>query len=160
MGNAGKLTGKQRAFVHYWFAEKFNGTKAARLAGYHGSETVLGSVASENLRKPKIIAEVERRWAAHGMTPAEVVGRLTEQARCNIGDFVDDTGAVRFDVVKERGHLVKRVVHQKGQRSSIEIHDQQTALIQIGKTFGLFRDVHEQVGELIVNVNYGDDSDA
>lgn len=57
-----KLTEKQRRFVEAYMGEAAgNSTKAARLAGYKGSENTLKSIASENLTKPDIIAAIDER---------------------------------------------------------------------------------------------------
>jgi len=51
---ANKLTGKERDFCYSYIANRFNGTRAARDAGYKGADNVLGAIANENLKKPKI----------------------------------------------------------------------------------------------------------
>jgi phage terminase small subunit len=53
-----KLTAKQEAFVA---AYSGNGTAAARAAGYKGTDAVLAQVASENLRKPEVVAAIKGR---------------------------------------------------------------------------------------------------
>ncbi len=40
-----------------------NGTEAARRAGYKGNDNTLATVAAENLRKPAIRQEIDRRMA-------------------------------------------------------------------------------------------------
>lgn len=55
-----KLSAKQAAFVAAYAG---NGTEAARLAGYKGSDATLAQVASENLRKPDVAAAIEARTA-------------------------------------------------------------------------------------------------
>ena len=55
------FTGKQSAFID-WYVITLNGTLSARNAGYKGDDNTLGVVAYENLRKPKIKAEIERRF--------------------------------------------------------------------------------------------------
>jgi len=156
----------QRAFVDHWFAENFNGTRAAELAGYgngHGNENVWANAASRLLRNAKVKAEIEQRWASRGVVPGEVVARLTDQMRCSIGDFMDEMGMIDVERVREKGHLVKKYKVTKDSlgrlRAEIEVHDQQRAAELIGKTFGQFRDVQEQIGELKVRVIYDADSD-
>lgn len=58
-----RWTPKQHAFVHWYCAAavNMNGTEAARRAGYKGSDNTLAQVARENLSKPHIKAEVEKR---------------------------------------------------------------------------------------------------
>ena len=52
------LTPKQQAFVD---AYNGNGTDAARKAGYKGNDATLSQVASENLRKPEVLAAIQAR---------------------------------------------------------------------------------------------------
>ena len=60
-----KLNGlsiKQLKFIDAYLGEaKGNGSKAAQLAGYRGSSQTLKAVASENLAKPDIANEIEKR---------------------------------------------------------------------------------------------------
>jgi phage terminase small subunit len=60
----GKLTEKQRRFVEAYMGEAAgNGTQAARLAGYAGTDLTLADVASSNLRKPDVAAAIAERVA-------------------------------------------------------------------------------------------------
>ncbi len=57
------LTPKQTAFVqHYISDSKYNATDAARKAGYKGNESTLTVVASENLAKPNIKAQIAKHF--------------------------------------------------------------------------------------------------
>ncbi len=60
-----RFTPKQAAFVEWYCsaAVNMNGTEAARRAGYKGNDNTLASVAVENLRKPAIRQEIDRRMA-------------------------------------------------------------------------------------------------
>lgn len=53
------LTLKQERFVKAYI-ETGNGTESARIAGYRGNNATLQSVATENLRKPLIVAALNR----------------------------------------------------------------------------------------------------
>ena len=83
-----KLTPKQRAFVDAYTGEaRGNATEAARMAGYRGNDTTLGSVGAENLTKPAIrnaisAATAETRQRAV-MTRAERQEFLTEAVAGN-----------------------------------------------------------------------------
>ena len=70
---ARKLTDKQMAFCIWYVsaAVNMNGTEAARRAGYKGNANTLSTVAVENLLKPAIIAEVDKRMAK-AMSGADV----------------------------------------------------------------------------------------
>lgn len=52
------LTAKQQAFVDAYAG---NGTEAARIAGYKGSDNTLAQVARENLTKPHIKKAIQER---------------------------------------------------------------------------------------------------
>ena len=67
------LTHKQLAFCAWYVsaAVNMNATQAARLAGYKGNETTLGTVGFENMQKPAIIAEIEKRMAV-ALSGAEI----------------------------------------------------------------------------------------
>lgn len=61
-----RFTRKQEEFVDWYCSAvvNMNGTEAARRAGYKGNENTLSTVAAENLRKPKIRKEIDRRMAS------------------------------------------------------------------------------------------------
>jgi phage terminase small subunit len=53
-----KLTTKQQRFVDFYDG---NGTKAAKLAGYKGSDKQLRVIAAENMAKPNIAEAIRKR---------------------------------------------------------------------------------------------------
>jgi hypothetical protein len=106
-------------------------------------------------------AEVEARWAKQIMGKTEVLGRLSQQGRINIGEFyttkqvpfqdlegnaiVDENGNIQiyevFEIdwafVKENGQLIKSITPTRyGNR--LELHDGQSALVHMGKSLKLF----------------------
>ena len=136
-----KLTPKQRAFVEHYL-ESWNATKAARRAGYRGNSNTLAVVGWENLRKPKISAEIERRIAEKAMSADEVLLRLGQQARANIADVLSFSGAqIMLDPEKlaEFGHLIKSVSNTS-HGLTVTLHDAQKALVHIGRHYALFTD--------------------
>ena len=78
---ARELTGKQKAFVTHYIANGFNGTQAARSAGYKGSDTVLASEAHDNIRKPHIKQAILSEMGRLLMSAEEVAARLAQIAR-------------------------------------------------------------------------------
>lgn len=143
------LTGQQRLFVDAWFETNCNGTEAARLAGYGGddpSDQTLASTASRLLRNVKVQDEINARWAEKGMSGDEVIAHLAEIVRCNPGEFISDGGAIDWQMVQEKGHLIQEVIHHKGQRSTIKFYDKIKAMELIGKALGMFRDRVEYSG--------------
>lgn len=168
------LSGLQRAFIDAWFENGFNGVEAARTAGYHGADRSLYVIASRNLTKPNVRAEIERRWATrHGVSAAEVTSRLVEQARGSMADFLrfDENGIAKLDLdgAREAGklHLIKSIKWTRFGGVSIELYSAKDALDSIARSLGMFKDrVSLESGgrdipirEVIVNLAY-DEPDA
>lgn len=138
-----ELTDKQRVFVEHYLT-CWNATEAARRAGYEGNDNTLGVVGYENLRKPKIADLVEQRISEIAMGADEVLLRLAEQARADVGDFIkiDGRGKVSLDLKRAQREgklrLVKKLTPtQFGMK--LELHDAQAALVHLGKHHGLFK---------------------
>ncbi len=148
-----KPTPKQRLFIDEYL-KCLNSTKAAKLAGYKGNQVTLGAVGSENLRKPLIKAEIDKRMEESAMSANEVLVRLGQMARGDLGDFtdVDRLG----DLCQHpSSHLVKKLTVEIRktkkddtgfvQRTHIELHDAQSALSLLGKRHKLFTDRVEHI---------------
>lgn len=138
------FTGLQDAFINHYVIEK-NGTKAARLAGYKGNDATLAVVAYENLRKPHIRAEIDRRFRELAMGADEVLARLGDIARIDMSEFVTIKHGIPFlDLEKaetaSKLHLLKKFKTTK-QGIEIELYDAQAALETIGKHLGLFNTI-------------------
>lgn len=126
----------------------FVGSEAARRAGYTGRPD---TIANRLLARADVQAQISRRIAERAMTADEVLLRLAEQARASFGDFVsfverpDDEGKVQLvavlDLVKARDagklHLVKKATSTRS-GLTIELHDAQAALVQLGRYHRLF----------------------
>ena len=98
------LTGKERDFCYAYIANRFNGLRAAEEAGYKGSYTVLGAVACENLKKPKI---------------KKLINKLTNE-------YLEDKKRLGRDVIAELATLgFRRIpdVVQKDSRGRISIKE-------------------------------------
>lgn len=135
--NPRRLTNKQRAFIsHYLIC--LNATEAARLAGYKGNYATLRSIGSENLTKPNIKAEIDRRLKSLHLTADDALARLASHARADMGDCIEitDNGLWKLDLkkMKELGltHLIKKLSWNE-YGPVIELHDVQAAIAQILK---------------------------
>lgn len=95
-----ELTAKQQVFVDAYLSNGFNATDAARKAGYKGKDTTLAAVGYENLRKPQIASYVQERLNEAAMSANEVLARLSEIARGEVDNFIDEDG--KFDLKKAR----------------------------------------------------------
>jgi len=138
------LTNKQQAFIEHYL-QCWNATEAARQAGYRGNDNTLASVGSENLRKPNIRRHIQDRLNAAAMTADEVLARLSEQARSDISEYINDFGYLDFDRLKADGkaHLIKKydITNVGGKlKIKFEVYDAQAALVHLGKAHALFTD--------------------
>jgi len=148
------LTIKQRLFIDHYIV-CMNGTEAARLAGYEGNDVTLASVASQNLRNHKVLRVVEDRLNAFTMSANEVLIRLTDIARGDIGDVLNSMGGIDPLEAKQRGksHLIKKfktksvtTTSQNGKddtdmyEAEVEMYDAQAALTTLMKFHGLLVD--------------------
>jgi phage terminase small subunit len=155
----GKLTNKQRAFVEAYLT-CWNGAEAARQAGYAYPRRA----AYENLTKLDIRERIRKRLAGAAMSADEVLSRLADQARGDIGDFIGKGGVIDLEDAKAQGitHLLKSIAWTK-QGIRIEIQSSQHALELIGKHHGLFVDRKEidHSGEVRFGFsdNLGDDDE-
>jgi len=78
------LLNKQRAFIEEYLID-FNATQAALRAGY--SERSAYSIGQENLKKPEIAEAIQARLTEKTMSADEVLIRITEQAKADLGLF-------------------------------------------------------------------------
>lgn len=151
-GSLGHLTTKQRRFVEEYCGQaKFNAAEAARRAGY--SEKAAREIGYENLTKPHIAEAVENRLEQQAMGSDEVLQRLADMARADMGRFIRirESGAWELDLEKAREagllHLVRELAYDSNGLPKIKLHDAKDALKQLGKVHGLFVERHEHTGE-------------
>ena len=148
---------KQRAFVEEYLID-FNATQAALRAGY--SPRTAYSIGPRLLKNVEVKAEFKRRFEEKAMPADEVIARLSDMARGDLGDFLD-IESMSFDLslrkAKELGltHLIKKVkqrtvttIKKDGDDEEthyveIELHDSQSALEKLGKAHKLFVDRKE-----------------
>lgn len=108
----GSLTNKQQAFIDYYLI-CFNATEAARQAGY--SEKTARSIGHENLTKPDIREEIDRRVSELTMSADEALVRMTQIARGDLARYIWDDGTIDIKTLKEdgNGHLLKKYNHTR-----------------------------------------------
>lgn len=142
------LTIKQRLFIDHYIV-CMNGTEAARLAGYEGNEATLANMASQNLRNHYILRALDGRLNAFSMSANEVLIRLTDIARGDIGDALNSSGGIDPLEAKQRGksHLIKRfktktitTEDSDINEAEVEMYDAQAALTTLMKFHGLLVD--------------------
>lgn len=142
------LTAKQQAFVEHYL-QCWNASRAARLAGY--SEKTAYSQGARLLKNVEVQAAIQARLDELKMSADEVLLRLADQARATMDDFIDpERGEVDLARAAARGklHLVKKFSRSTGkvETVTIELHDAQAALVQLGRHHKLFTDRTEIPG--------------
>jgi phage terminase small subunit len=150
------LTGRQQVFLEHYLAT-WNATDSARRAGY----------ASPNKAGPRLLvndgiaAEIRSRLEALTMTANEVLVRLTEQARGDIGDVITvrEDGSWQLDLAKATAAGKTRLIKKLKEAENgveFELYSSQEALVNLGKAHGLFREKVEHSGEATLRVIYDD----
>lgn len=145
-GNGRELSAKHLRFIDEYLI-RLNATQAYIAAGY--AEKGARHNASRLITKDNVRAEIKRRME-DAMSSEEVLHRLADHARGDIGDFVDPgTLTVNMAQAKEAGitHLIKKIkqtiVTRDDQQTEIfefELYDAQKALALLGKKHKLFAD--------------------
>lgn len=147
------LSGKKRRFVDEYFQSGLNATEAARRSGYGTSETsnnALSVQAYRLMNDPAVKAEIERRMEHYAMPATEVLARLTELARGDMGDFLNREGNA-FDLESARAsgktaliEKLRTVTHvtEKSTRHTVDIklYSALEALKQLGRFHKLWVD--------------------
>ena len=142
------LTIKQRLFIDHYIV-CMNGTEAARLAGYSGDDRSLAVMASQNLRNINVARALNARLNAFSMSASEVLIRLTDIARGDIGDALNSAGGIDATEAKAKGrsHLIKRYKtkttvgeDQEVFESEVEMYDALDALKTLAKFHALLVD--------------------
>lgn len=134
------LTRKQKTFINEYLVD-FNATQAAIRAGY--SERSAGAIGWENLKKPEISEEIDKRI----MSDKETLLRLSDIARGDVNDFLRFDGDLRLPIIdfkkaKKEGKLklIKKFKYHKDGSVEFELYSADNALALIGKHHGLFNE--------------------
>jgi len=161
---------------HHKFCEEYlrlwNATDAYQAAYPKASRETARRNGSDLLTNTDIAAEIKARTDEQAMSANEVLARLAEHARADYKDFITVTfnGEIALDFGKAEGktHLIKKISQRRVVRTSrdaeieetvltVELHDAQAALVQLGKHHKLFTEQVQQSGEVVVRIQYGDD---
>jgi len=145
-----QLTDKQRAFIDQYFLCNMNGTEAVIQAGYKAkNRQTAASMASENLRKTHVRAEIEKRLEENTLSANQVLHLLTQQALGDIRHVLDGNGVpnIKVALANSATNLIKRWKKKKvvsdnfsSEEYEVELHDPQAAAVQLGRYHKLFTD--------------------
>ena len=105
------FTDKQKAFINEYL-QCWNATQAALNAGY--SEKTAYSIGHENLKKPEIAEEIQRRIDENCMTADEALLEMASIARGDISDFMNVThSGFIIDLLDENGEIIENAKNIK-----------------------------------------------
>ena len=147
-----ELTDRQKLFASE-YAACLNASLAATRAGYTGTEQTLRVTGHKLLKLPHVRAAINGLLEQRSFTSQNVIDFLGEQALADIADYLDENGLPDFKKAAALGvtHLIKKMSWRDGQIVGLELHDQQQALIHIGKALGTFTDTLNHTGKIEVD---------
>lgn len=157
------LSNKHRAFIENYLL-CFNATEAYSRVYAPPSRETAASNGYRLLRNAEIAEIISQRLTETAMSADEVLMRLADHARADIGEFLaGDDGDVATDIQamreKKKTHLIKKITQTRRQRTfrddsaeeetvvSLELHDAQAALVHLGRHHKLFVDRTEFTGK-------------
>lgn len=140
------LNPKHQAFADAYLMT-FNQTRAAIAAGY--SERSARQQGSELMTYPNILAYIRKRMEENAASAIEVIHHLTEIARGDITDVMDDNGNLDLKAARANGksRLIKKIKSRAITtdnsdivETEVEISDPLKAQELLGKYHALFTD--------------------
>lgn len=145
-----RLTDKQRAFIDQYFLCGMNATQATIEAGYQvKNRQTAAAIGSENLRKPHVRAEIDKRLEENTLRANQVLHILSQQALGDIRYVLNESGQpdIKQAIQNNATNTIKRwrrrkVVNDSGtiEEIDIELHDPQAAAVHLGRYYRLFTD--------------------
>lgn len=142
-----KLTGRQAAFVREYLVD-YSAKQAAIRAGYKPKYAAVQ--AYQNMQKPMILAAIQERI----MGIDEALLRISDIARSDVGDFLDEAGQVDLNNAAGKTKLIRRVKVRSSvtatgaetEETEIELYSALDALEKIGRFHKLFTERLEHSG--------------
>ena len=158
------MTKKQKRFVEEYLID-LNATQAAIRAGY--SPHTAKDIGCENLAKPNIAAAVSQAMAERsrrtGINQDRVLQELARIGFAKITDVVDpETAKIRPDASDDDLACIQSIKikpSEFGIEREVKLYDKKSALVDLGKHLGLFKDKVELNGDmdLHITVDYCED---
>lgn len=158
------MTKKQKRFVEEYLID-LNATQAAIRAGY--SPHTAKDIGCENLAKPNIAAAISQAMAERsrrtGINQDRVLQELARIGFAKITDVVDpETAKIRPDASDDDLACIQSIKikpNEFGIEREVRLYDKKSALVDLGKHLGLFKDKVELNGDmgLHITVDYGED---
>ena len=163
------LTDKQAEFINQYFLCNMNGTEAVIQAGYKvKNRQTAASIASENLRKTHVRDEIDKRLEENTLSANQVLHILSQQALGDIRYVLNKHGEPDIRVAINNGvtATIKKWRRRKVtteqtsiEEIDIELHDPQSAAVQLGRYYKLFTDrveVTDWQSEAVMSIRSGE----
>lgn len=145
------LSAKHKKFIDKYL-ETFNATEAYEQVYSPKTRAAAASAGHRLLRNVEISEAISERLQESAMSADEVLNRLAEHARADVGEYISDEGAIDIAAMKaaKATRLLRKVKSTKrigtnkdggtweNTTVEAELHNAQTALELIGKTHKLF----------------------
>lgn len=158
------MTKKQKRFVEEYLID-LNATQAAIRAGY--SPHTAKDIGCENLAKPNIAAAISQAMAERsrrtGINQDRVLQELARIGFAKITDVVDpETAEIRPDASEDDLACIQSIKikpNEFGTEREVKLYDKKSALVDLGKHLGLFKEKMELTGDMDLNItiDYGED---
>lgn len=158
------MTKKQKRFVEEYLID-LNATQAAIRAGY--SPHTAKDIGCENLAKPNIAAAISQAMAERsrrtGINQDRVLQELARIGFAKITDVVDpETAKIKTDASDDDLACIQSIKikpNEFGTEREVKLYDKKSALVDLGKHLGLFKDKLELNGDMDLNItiDYGED---
>jgi phage terminase small subunit len=158
-----KLTAKQQTFVEEYLID-LNATQAAIRAGYSAKNA--DKIGSELLGKTRVAEAVSMAMAERsrrtGINQDRVLQELARIGFAKITDVVDpETAKIRPDASDDDLACIQSIKikpNEFGTEREVKLYDKKSALVDLGKHLGLFKDKLELNGDMDLNItiDYGD----
>jgi len=158
------MTKKQKRFVEEYLID-LNATQAAIRAGY--SPGTAQQIGSENLSKLVISNAIAKAMADRskrtGINRDRVLQELARIGFAKITDIIDpETAKIKEDASEDDLACIQSVKikpNEFGTEREVKLYDKKSALVDLGKHLGLFKDKLDidMDMDLNITVDYGED---
>lgn len=160
------MTEKQKRFVEEYLID-LNATQAAIRAGY--SSRNADKIGHELLGKTRVSDAISKAMAERskrtGISQDRVLFELARIGFAKITDVVDpDTAKIKTDASEDDLACIQSIKikpNEFGTEREVRLYDKKSALVDLGKHLGMFKDKIDLNADLDLNItiDYGEGSD-
>lgn len=158
------MTKKQKRFVEEYLID-LNATQAAIRAGY--SSVTAEQIGYQLLQKTSVSNEISKAMAERskrtGINQDRVLQELARIGFANITDIIDpETAKIKENALADDLACIQSVKikpNEWGTEREVKLYDKRSALVDLGKHLGLFKDKLDidMDMDLNITVDYGED---